>query len=88
MLLVSSVVAGSLALQLQTGGPPVQAAVPRESVKSHSRTSSVAKPCPKHEITLFERPYRRGQLNPEFAEAYNNRGFAYYLSGNAGDGYC
>ena len=53
MLLVSSVVTGGLALQSQTGRPSVQSAVPQNPSRSHSCTSSGAKPSPKHEITLL-----------------------------------
>ena len=85
MLLVSSVVAGSLALQLQTGGPPVQAAVPRESVpvaQSYLERGEALSDARDYAAAIAA--YSSAiQLKPDFAEAYNNRGFAYYLSGNA-----
>jgi tetratricopeptide (TPR) repeat protein len=84
LLLVSSVVAGSLALQSQTGGPSAQAAVRTESIHvarlylergeafSEARDYAAA-------IAAYSSAI---QLKPDFAEAYNNRGFAYYLNGN------
>ena len=84
MLLVSSVVACGLALQSQTGGPSVQAAVPKQPLQvaqsylergdalSETRDYAAA-------IAAYSSAIR---LKPDFAEAYNNRGFAYYLNGH------
>jgi tetratricopeptide (TPR) repeat protein len=84
LLLVSSAVAGSLALQAQIGGPSVQAAVPTDSVQvaqsylergdALSDTRDYAAAIGAYSSAI--------QLKPDFAEAYNNRGFAYYLNGN------
>lgn len=84
MLLVSSVVAGSLALQPQTAGPSVQAAVPKESVQvaqSHLERGEALSEIRDYSAAIAA--YSNAiQLKPDFAEAYNNRGFAYYLNGN------
>ena len=85
MLLVSSVLAGRLVLHVQAGGPPTQAAVPRESDRvaqsylargdALSETRDYAAAIAAYGSAI--------QLKPDFAEAYNNRGFAHYRSGNA-----
>jgi tetratricopeptide (TPR) repeat protein len=85
ILLLASVVAGSLALQYQIGAPAVQATVPEERVRvaqSHlergealSETKDYAAAIDAYSTAI--------QLNPTFAEAYNDRGFAHYLRGDA-----
>jgi tetratricopeptide (TPR) repeat protein len=85
ILLVSSVIAGSLVLQSQIGAPAVQTANPKESAQvAHSylergEALSEARAYPAA-IVAYSTAI---QLKPDFAEAYNDRGFAYYLSGNA-----
>jgi tetratricopeptide (TPR) repeat protein len=85
ILLVSSAIAGSLMLQSQTGTAAVQTAAPKESAqdaqlyleRGEDLSETRAYPAA---IAAYSTAI---QLKPHFAEAYNDRGFAYYLSGNA-----
>lgn len=80
-----SVVAGSLALQSQMSVPSVQTPVPNESVEvaqvylARGEALSGARSY----AAAIEAYSQAIQLKPDFAEAYNDRGFAYYLRGNA-----
>lgn len=85
ILLVSSIVAGSLALQSQIDAPAVQTAVRQESVQvAQSYLERGEALSETRDYTAAIAAYSSAiQLKPDFAEAYNNRGFAYYLNGNA-----
>jgi len=84
ILLASRVIAGGLMLHSQVGAPEIQSAVSKESVRGAqsylergealSATSAYPAAIAAYSTAI--------QLKPDFAEAYNDRGFAYYLSGN------
>jgi tetratricopeptide repeat protein len=76
ILLVSSVIAGSLVLQSQIGAHDIQTAVPKESVqvaqsylvRGEALSETRAYPAA---IAAYSTAI---QLKPDFAEAYNDRG--------------
>lgn len=84
-LLVWAVAAGILAVQSQTVVPPARTVPPagaasgaefylargEESAGTHDYDGAIAD----YDTAI--------QLKPDYAEAYNDRGFAYYLKGNA-----
>ena len=84
-LLVAGVAAGILAFQSQTVSPPSQTIAPPGStvgaeffLKRGEDFSGV------HEYDRAIADYTTAiQLKPDYAEAYNDRGFAYYLKGDA-----
>ena len=85
ILLVSSVVTGSLALQSQVGALEVQSVIPKESVQvaqSYLERGEALSET-RNYVAAIAAYNSAIQLKPDFAEAYNDRGFAYYLSGNA-----
>ena len=84
-LLAWGVAAGILAVQSQTVAPPLQTITPPGSaagadfyLKRGEDFSGV------HQYDRAIADYTTAiQLNPDYAEAYNDRGFAYYLKGDA-----
>ena len=85
ILLLASVIAGSLALQDQVGAPAVPATVPEESVRvaqSHLERGEALSET-KDYTAAIDAYSSAIQLNPTLAEAYNDRGFAHYLRGDA-----
>jgi tetratricopeptide (TPR) repeat protein len=84
-LLAWGVAAGTLAVQSQAGAPPRQTIAPPGSatgaefyLKRGEDFSGV------HEYDRAIADYNTAiQLKPDYAEAYNDRGFAHYLKGDA-----
>jgi len=72
-------------VQSQIGAPAVQTAVPKESVQvaqAHLKRGEALSDT--RDYTAAIAAYSSAiQLNPDLAEAYNDRGFAHYLNGNA-----
>ena len=85
ILLLATVVAGSLAMQDQIGTPAVQAVVPEESVRLAQRHLERGEALSEaRDYTAAIEAYSSAlRLHPNFAEAFNDRGFAHYLRGEA-----
>lgn len=83
-LLVWGVAAGILAVQSQTAVPPAPSvASPRPGTGAEFYLQRGENFAGLHEYDRAIADYNMAiQLKPDYAEAYNDRGFAYYLKGN------
>ena len=83
VLSLVSVAAGVLAVQSQTVAPPAQTIAPGSAVDAESYLKRGEDSSGAHQYDRAIADYTTAiQLKPDYAEAYNDRGFAYYLKGD------
>jgi len=84
LLVVVGVAAGMLACQSQTVPPRSQAITPDSTVGAEFYLKRGEDLSGVHDFDQAIADYTTAiQLKPDYAEAYNDRGFAYYLKGDA-----